>query len=105
MLEAVGFVPAGGEDVEGDLAADRVAVECNGWLVRYWGAGGWARGLGKGHRRQDVRETIVAELFLQGFDELGPDVVLFVVFLVLVSFFDAGVTADGGDVDHAVSRQ
>lgn len=26
VVEAVGFVPAGGEDVEGDLAADRVAV-------------------------------------------------------------------------------
>jgi len=26
VLQAVGFVPAGGEDVEGDLAADRVAV-------------------------------------------------------------------------------
>ena len=26
VLQAVGFVPAGGEDVEGDLAADGVAV-------------------------------------------------------------------------------
>lgn len=30
MLEAVGLVPAGGEDVEGDLPADGVAVEKKG---------------------------------------------------------------------------
>ena len=54
-------------------------------------------------RGMNSRETIIAEFLFQHFDEFGADVVLFVVFLVLVPLFDAGVTADGGDVDHAVS--
>ena len=52
---------------------------------------------------EDVREAIITELILQDFHEFGPDAVLLVVFLVLVSFLDGGVAADGGDVDHAVS--
>ena len=50
------------------------------------------------------RETVIAEFLFQSFDEFGADVVLFVVFLVLIPLFDGGVTADRGDVDHAVSK-
>ncbi len=72
MSQAVGLVPAGGEDIEGDLAAD-----------------------GEG-------QSEVAELLFEGLDELGADVVLLVVFFVCVALVVAGVAADGGDVDHAV---
>ena len=54
-------------------------------------------------RAENLREAVIAELLFQNFNEFGADVVLFVVFLVLVPLFDAGVTADRGDVDHAVS--
>lgn len=50
-----------------------------------------------------VRETEIREFFLEGFDEFGTDLVLLVVFFVFVSLLDAGVTANGGDVDHAAS--
>ena len=50
-----------------------------------------------------LRETKVGEFLAQGFDEFGADLVLLVVFFEVVTFLDAGVTADGGDVDHAVS--
>lgn len=54
-------------------------------------------------RGMNLRETVIAEFLFQYFDEFGADVVLFVVFLILVPLFNAGVTADWGDVDHAVS--
>ena len=49
MAQAVGLVPAGGEDVEGDLAADGVAtgrrevVSC--CFREGWGTG-WEKGVG-----------------------------------------------------------
>ena len=49
-----------------------------------------------------IRETEVGEFLAQCFDEFGAELVLFVVFLELETLGDAGVTADGGDVDHAV---
>ena len=60
-------------------------------------------GRGQRRRKGNLRETVIAEFFSQDFDEFGADVVLFVIFLVFVPLFDAGVTADGGDVDHTVS--
>ena len=44
----------------------------------------------------------MAEFLFQGFDEFGADLVLLVVGFVVVPFLCACVTADGGDVDHAV---
>ena len=55
------------------------------------------------HGWRGLRKTKVGEFLAQGFDEFGADLVLFVVFFEVVTFLDAGVTADGGDVDHAVS--
>ena len=53
-------------------------------------------------RGGDIRETEVGEFFTECFDEFGADLVFFVVFLEVVAFGDTSVTADGGDVDHAV---
>lgn len=73
MSQAVSLIPAGGKDIEGDLAAD-----------------------GEG-------ESQAAEFLLEGLDEAGADVVLLIVIFVFVALVVAGVAADGGDVDHAVS--
>jgi len=72
VLKAVGLVPSGGEDIEGDLAADGVG------------------------------EAQIREFLLEGFDELGADLVFFVVLLVVLAFLVGGVTADWGDIDHAI---
>ena len=45
----------------------------------------------------------MGEFFAQYFDEFGAELVLFVVFFEFETLGDAGITADGGDVDHAVS--
>jgi hypothetical protein len=74
MVEAVCLVPTSGEHVEGNLSADGVC------------------------------ETEVGEGFLELGDHGGADVVLDVVDLVVVAFLDGGITADGGDVDHAVAE-
>jgi hypothetical protein len=74
VLQAVRLVPAGGEDVEGDLAADRVG------------------------------EAVVWEGLFELGDHGCADVVCEVVFLVVVAFFGRGVTPDGGHVDHAVAE-
>ncbi len=73
VLQAVRLVPAGREDVEGDLPAD---------------------GIG---------EAEVGELLFQGGDEGGADVVRRVVRFEGVAFGGGGVAAYGGDVDHAVA--
>ena len=53
----------------------------------------------------DLRETEVGEFFAQCFDELGADMVLVVVFIEVLTLLEACVTADRGDVDHAVSLE
>ena len=52
-----------------------------------------------------IRETEVGEFFSEYFDEFGADLVLFIVLFEGQALGDAGVTADGGDVDHAVSLE
>lgn len=73
MLQTIRLVPTLGEDVEGDLPAD---------------------GIGQAE---------IGEFGFQGGDELRPDGVRGVVGFVGVAFGDAGVAADGRDVDHSVS--
>lgn len=73
MLQTIRLIPAGREDVEGDLPANA------------------------------VREAEVGELLFEGGDEGGPDVVCRVVGFEGVAFGDGGVAPDGRDVDHAVS--
>jgi hypothetical protein len=74
VIEAVCLVPALGEDVEADLSANRIC------------------------------ETEVRECFLELGNHLGADIMLDVVLVVVVALLDAGVTANGGDVDHAVAE-
>lgn len=74
VLQAVGLVPAGGEDVEGDLAAD-------------------AEG-----------QAEVAEALAQLADEDLADLVHLVVGLVIVALLGARVSTDRRHVDHAVAK-
>lgn len=74
VLEAVRLVPAGGEDVERDLAADA------------------------------ERQAEVAKLLAERGDEVAADVVDLVVGLEGLALLVGGVAADGGDVDHAVAE-
>lgn len=53
-------------------------------------------------RGRHVREAEVAELLLQGSDELLAHLGLQVELLVLVPLLDARIPADRADVDHAV---
>mmetsp|Transcript_1729 Transcript_1729/g.6659 ORF Transcript_1729/g.6659 Transcript_1729/m.6659 type:complete len:229 (+) Transcript_1729:110-796(+) len=73
-VEAEGLVPALGEDVERDLAADREG------------------------------EIEVGELLLHGLDHGGSDVVFLVVLLEGVALFARAVAADGRDVEHALAE-
>ena len=73
VFQAVRLVPARGEDIKGELAPDA------------------------------EREAVLRELGAQGGDEVLPDVVGEIVGLVGGTFGAGSVTADGGDVDHAVS--
>lgn len=50
----------------------------------------------------NVRETEVWKLLFEGLDEFGTDLVLLVVFFVVIAFLDAGVAADGRNIDHAI---
>ena len=52
--------------------------------------------------RVNLRESQVAETLLQLLDELLPNLGLLVKSLKIVALLDAGVPADGADVDHAV---
>jgi len=74
VTQTVRLVPAGGENVERDLAADGVC------------------------------EADVWEGLLELGDHGGADVVFLVVDFVFVAFGVGGVAADGGDVDHAVAE-
>ena len=107
MLQAVSFVPAGGEDVEGDLATDGVAVVKKGLTVGQGEEGCKDERFGgprcEGGRGVNVRKAKVTEFLFQGFDEFCADLMFLVVSFVVVSFLCACVAADGGDVDHAVS--
>lgn len=50
------------------------------------------------------RQAKVAESLAELLDELLANVVLLVVLLVVVALLNAGVAADGADVDHAVAE-
>lgn len=94
VLQAVCFVPSGGEDVKGYLSTNRVATDdTNGLICR----------LKKGGRLgSSLREAKVWELFLERSDKVGPNLVLSVVFLIVIPFLYAGVAAYRGDVHHSV---
>lgn len=88
MLQGERLVPALGEDVKGDLAADGVSAFVSLGLVDE---------VGRYSRQAHVREGLLDVL-----DEFLPYAVLQVMLLILVPLLDACVPADGADVDHAV---
>lgn len=99
VVQAVGLVPAGGEDVEGDLAADGEAacMFVSGAQVEKLKDGGWGMD-------SSIRKPQVAKLLLENRNKLLSNLGLLVVGLELVSLLCAGVSADGADVDHAVAE-
>lgn len=52
-----------------------------------------------------IREAKVGKFLFESCDELGADSVLLVILLVVVALLEAGIAADWGDVDHAISEQ
>jgi hypothetical protein len=94
VLEAVCLVPASGEDVERDLAANGEAIQKKSAMKRHVMMEGLC----------DVREAKVAESLLENSDELFADLCVLIELLEVVSLLGAGVTADRADVDHAVAE-
>lgn len=70
VLQAVGFVPAGRENVERNLAADGKAV-----IMRVSSIHSQLQSLLLNH----LRETKIGELLLQGLDHVPPNVVHLVI--------------------------
>lgn len=97
VLQAVGFVPALGEDVEADLAADGVArkmgqkVSETSWVLGDKG--------GKG-----LRETIIRELAFNSLNKLLPNPMLQIKNFILPPLLLTSVPANGADINHAVSE-
>lgn len=73
VLQAIGLVPAGREDVEGDLATDGEAAIHWSQLIHPL--------LLLSHRLflKHLRETIIGELLLQGLHHVPPNVVHLVI--------------------------
>lgn len=46
----------------------------------------------------------MSKLLLELLDEDFPDLVLFVIFLVVIALLGTGITANGADVDHAIAE-
>lgn len=78
VLQAVSLVPASGEDIEGDLAADGVAVCCR-TVVSF------IHSKGTSLHCANLRETIVGELLLQSLDHIPTNVVNLVIANAIVS--------------------
>ena len=100
MLQAVRLVPAGGEDIKGDLTANRVArssQRCPTLPAKI--LAGRAKGIEQG---RNPRKSQIRELLLQHFNHLLPDMVLLVVPLVLVPLVHGRVPANRAHVYHAV---
>ena len=91
VLQAVGLVPSGGEDIKGNLAADGIT----GSLISTSNKFG---------PESTLRKPQVGEFFLNGLDHFGSAAILLVPSLELVSFRLAGITANRTDVDHTVSE-
>lgn len=52
-------------------------------------------GLGRTGKKNDIREAVVWEFLLERSNELGADLMLNVILLVIVTFLHAGISADG----------
>lgn len=93
VAEAVGLVPASGEDVEGDLTANGEAIENQAV------SNCWRQSLGYYSRQAKVAK-LLAQDRNKGLTDLGGLVVGLEVMTLLV----AGVTANRADVHHAVAE-
>jgi hypothetical protein len=96
VLKAVGLVPASGEDIKRDLAANGVSdLSCMGQH--------FFQSIDRSSF-QHSRQAKVGESLLELCNEGLTDLVLLVIGLVLASLAVGDVTADGADVDHAVTE-
>lgn len=90
VLEAVGLVPTGWEDVEGDLSADGVAVT----II--------SLGTSEGEREFNLREPIVSELVLQSLHESLANLVLLIKPLILISLAHTSIPSNRANIDHSI---
>ena len=111
VRQAERLVPAGGEDVEGDLAADREAVVRRGEMRLaivitrlFFLCNATVTESDKGEEGGDVRQSQVAEALPKLLDHGGAHLVLVVVLEEVETLLMARVTADRADVDHAVAE-
>lgn len=125
VLQAVGFIPAGGENIEWDLSADGEAgsgapeergerLACYWRKMRKWERVrgerdrkrklNWAGGRGGEWVGMYIRETKIRKFLLERLHEFHTDPMLLVVFLVVMALLSAGATADGGYIDHTISN-
>ena len=94
MLQTVGLVPALGEDIEGDLAADGVAVVRVSCVELTLG----------GSYVVDSRQTKIWEFLLQTLDECLSDSMFQIKLLIIISLLHACVPADWAHIDHAIAE-
>lgn len=113
VIEAVGLVPALGEDVERNLATNGEAVvrvrkrfgqsalyPYFSLCIRLHLFQGPTKKKGSNYSRQ----TKVGKLLLERLDKLDADLVHLVVGVEVLALLRRGVPADGRDVDHAVAE-
>lgn len=91
VLEAVGLVPAGWEDVEGDLTADGVAVLLLLELGRM-----------RCEWRGVLRQANIRKLLAEHIHKRLADLVLQIVLLVLIPLLRTRITPNGANIDHPI---
>lgn len=60
---------------------------------------------GECRERSSLREAVLAELLLQSLNEFGARAMLLIPLLEVKTLLNACITADGGDIDHAISAK
>ena len=88
MLQTISLVPAMGEDIEGDLTADRVARDKSAMKFR-------------SRCQRSIRKTHVSKLLPQRLDHGLPASTLLVPSLIFISLRVCSVTPHGTDIDHS----
>lgn len=92
VLQTVRLVPAGGKDVEGELAADGVSRK--NLMSASMRSGRW--------RRDYERHRQIREFLLQCLDHRRADLVLQIIFLVRHALRLVGISSNRADIDHAI---
>jgi hypothetical protein len=98
VLQAVRLVPARGEDVEGDLAADGVTVTWNSLanVVAQWNS--------RFERWWHIRKPQIRELLPHSLHKLLANLMLKIELLILVALLDCRIPANRAHVDHAIAE-